>query len=536
MAARTPEAIEEAAALPPRRVFGPSLSSAVVLVVALALLLLATGWHQVRAAAPALAPILASTVLSPARLAFALDDTGKAVAGKVAASLLCALAAGVLFLAVGRRQTESSARWTSVLFALGTGVWSASLALGPQPFALLLLCVGLLGMVRAEEDPAWAGRSGLPLALAAAIQPLDAALVGTLALGLAVRWPRRVPALLLWGLPGLGLLLYQRTYAMPPLGPGPADGSNHLAALASPAHGLLILSPLTVVAVAGLVSTFRHGERALATSLASAALAHWVFVGFLETRPQGWGPGAMIDALPVLLLLLPEGLEAGGGLGGVLAAVSVVVQAMLAFADAGRWERLYAADTATRAAAQWDLASSPVAFALRERTAMLALPGVAGAKAFLREHPLVLLGPEGSRVAFAAGEAAVSGAEALFGDVHLRGGARAEDSRLRLRASGDGLFLRVRATVRARPRLELRIVGRGRGTLIVSERTFWSALPRKSEYAATGEFRLRHPYRYPDSGGPDLTISLASGSADLESVTLASPGDPENPIRLPPGP
>lgn len=533
MAGRTPEPTAETGAAAWRPVYGPPLSAAVVLVTGLALVLLATGWHQARAGAAGLAPILAAAVVAPARLVFALDETGQAVAGKAVAALLCALAAGLLFLAVGRRQPESAARWSALLFALGTGVWSASLTLGPGPFILLLLCAAVLCMVRAEEDPAWAGRAGLPLALAAAIQPPDMALAGLFAAGLALRWWRRIPFLLAWGLPGLAVLSYKLLYTG--MRPPSVDPLRHLSLLASPAHGLLVLAPLTVIAAVGLVSAFRHGERWPAATLGAAILAHWAFVGCLEPSPPGEGPGSMLAALPLLFLFLPDGLEACGSLGSAVAVVSVVIQAALVLGDGGRWARLNAGGA--RAGAEWDLARSPIASAIRERTAILALPGVAGGKAFVREQPFVLFGPQGSRVAFGGGAADVTGAEALFGDVRVTGGARVEVGRLRLGAPGDGLSLRIRPPARARPRLELRIVGRGRGTVSVSEKTFWSAAPRTSAYPVAGDFRLRHPYQYPESGGPDLAVGLGPGSAiELESVTLAAPGDPDNPIRLPAGP
>jgi hypothetical protein len=49
-----------------------------------------------------------------------------------------------------------------------------------------------------------------------------------------------------------------------------------------------------------------------------------------------------------------------------------------------------------------------------------------------------------------------------------------------------------------------------------------------------GSFRIEHPYQYPTSGGPDLAVALgAGGPVELESITLAAPGDPDHPIRLP---
>jgi hypothetical protein len=171
---------------------------------------------------------------------------------------------------------------------------------------------------------------------------------------------------------------------------------------------------------------------------------------------------------------------------------------------------------------------------VKERVAILALPGVRGDKAFVREHRMVIAAPPGSRVAFAGDGPVVSGAEAVFDDVHLLCGARVDGDRLRLRGRWDGLFLRVRPGARSR-RLELRVAGKGHGTLYVGERTFWSDAPRWTAYPMSGDVRVRHPYYYPESGGGDVTVTLgrAVGEADLLSIALVPPSEPENPIRLP---
>jgi hypothetical protein len=48
-------------------------------------------------------------------------------------------------------------------------------------------------------------------------------------------------------------------------------------------------------------------------------------------------------------------------------------------------------------------------------------------------------------------------------------------------------------------------------------------------------FSVRHPYYYPESGGPDLLVALGrdAGEAELSSVALVPPNDPENVIRNP---
>jgi hypothetical protein len=254
-------------------------------------------------------------------------------------------------------------------------------------------------------------------------------------------------------------------------------------------------------------------------------------VGLFPGGPgEGWGPGSLTDALPLLFLFLPEGVAVLPKRGSVLAVVSVVVQALGAFSYDHRWDRL---NEPLGPALLWDPAKSPIVFQVRERVIRPARPAIKDGRVLICEHPLVLFGPEGSRVTFVGEDLRVTGAEPLLSDVHARAGARVKEGRLRLSSPGDGLFVRVRPNARAR-RFELRIAGRGRGTLVVGERTFWSAAPREAAYPTDGEFKLRHRYYYPESGGDDVTLELrTAGSIELQSVALVSPGEPENVIRLP---
>jgi hypothetical protein len=147
-------------------------------------------------------------------------------------------------------------------------------------------------------------------------------------------------------------------------------------------------------------------------------------------------------------------------------------------------------------------------------------------------YPLVPGSPTGSIVEFGGGGPVVAGSEAVLGHVFLEGGARVEGRHLRLEAAGDGLFFRVAEEARAR-RLELRVAGRGRGTIVLGERTFWTE-SRSTVHPVDGAFRLRKPYSFPESGGPDVRVALpAPGSIELTRVSLVAPNEPEDVIRLP---
>ncbi len=504
------------------------------------------GGHRV-SIYPVLSPLLAAPVFAAAGALFRLDELGLSLTGKWAAALFSALAAALMFLFYGRRHGEHGAFVPALLFALGTSVWSTSQALWQHPAALLFLSLALLFTLLAEDDDAWAARAGLPLGLALAARHADVALVAALGFGLAVRWPRRVPRLILWSLPGLLFTLgYQWFTFGSPLRHGfsgstaqrfsAAWGEGHLGLLLSPAKGLFVFTPLALVALYGLVRALRAGERGLAWTCALGVVLHWLLIGRWSEWHGGacFGPRLMTDALPLLFAFLPEGLARAGRAGTLLAALSVAVQALGAFSYDLRWERLYQRDAAAVSRSLWDAAEAPILFQARERVVQAVLPAVRDGRLLLREHPFVVGAASGSRVTFVNGALRVSGSDATVTDVHLQRGARVEGSRLRLAGRWDALFLRLRGAARTR-RLELRVRGRGQGTLYVGERSFWNPTPRWSAYPMGGAFRVRHPYVYAESGGGDLLVSLGKtgGEAALDWVGLIPPGEADEVIESP---
>jgi hypothetical protein len=503
---------------------------------------------------PALPAVMATPAFLASRLLFGLDEEGVAFAGKLASSAFAALAAAVFFVTLARAHPAIDARWAAVVLALGTPLWSTSQALWQHTAAVLWLCVALLWMMRAGDDDAWAGRVGLPLALMVAARHADVALAAVLALGVALRWPRRIPALLAWGAPVAALVAFYQWHAFGSPWQHGFSGSlgrfsepwgvGQLGLLLAPGKGLFVFTPVALVGLVGLLRVWRR-ERWLAATLGGAFVAHLVLSGRWREWHGGecYGPRLMTDALPLLLYFAPEGLAKLQAFGALLAALSVGVQALGALAYDGRWERLFQREVKPREASGfaahpelWDVGNSPIAFHAARRVILPSLPSLREGRLVIRQHPLVLFGPTGSRFSFTGGsdEVVVRGADNTAGDIHLQRGAYCEEGRLRLRGRWDALFLRVRPVARLR-RLELRLSGHGQGTLYVGERSVWSPSPRFEDYAVSGPFRIRHPYLYADSGGGDLLVTTgrAGGVVSLESVALVAPGDPEKPLQLP---
>jgi hypothetical protein len=513
---------------------------------------------------PVLSAVLAAPVFALGALVFALDETGTALLGKIVASLLSALAAGILFRAIARRATVGDAWRAALVFALGTSVWSTSQALWQHPAAVLCLSVALLFLLRAEEDPVWAGRAGLPLALAVAARHADVALVAVLAIAVAWRWRRQIPWMIAWGAPAVLFVAAYDWWAFgSPLATGfsgsTADrfsapwGIGHAGLLVSPAKGLFVFTPIVLVALAGLVRALRQQERDvmvrsssgwlpavvpgsawIARACLAAFLAHWLFLGRWAEWHGGasWGPRMMTDALPLLFLFLPDGVLLMPPVAVVLALVSVGVQALGAFAYDYRWERLYQNPAPADHSELWSVARSPIVFHVREGVLLPSLPLVHDGKAVIHTHPVVMGSGAGSRITFAPSGLEMSGSEDTLVDVCLQRGAHVSGHALTLQGRWDGIFARVREG--ARPRhLQLRIDGRGEGVIYVGEQSFLSP-PRWTAYPVSGRIHVRHPYFYADSGGPDLVVTLGKspGHAELTGVALVSPTEPERVLEL----
>lgn len=521
---------------------GPGVGAAVGVAALAFVLLVASGRPLSTSPDAGAAGVLLGLALAVSGLVFDLDPTGRAVVGKMLAALFAAAAAGMLFAAVARRHTLGAARVAGIVLAVGTSLFSAALSWSGEAPATAAVAVALWLLVRgdSEDDPRIAAPAAIPLAAAVVLEPSCWALALVTAAAVFVRFPRAAARLLLWTAPGVAVAAAFVLGANAHPGAAGDAALGPLALLVSPARGALVFTPVALVALAGAVSALRVGHRIWDAPRASrwlpltallAGLTHLAWVAVRgEAGGPSWGPRHFAPAWPLLLLFLPEGIGLLRLVGSGLVVLSVAVQALGAFAWDGRWDLLYGPGGVSPRS-PWSVLRSPVAFQLRERVARPALVAVEGGRLVVREHPLALGGPTGSRVSFDGERPGVFGADATLGNVILEGAARAVEGRLRLEAPGDALFFRVREEARPR-RLELRVRGRGNGTLVVEEKTFRTAA-RRQERPALGSFRARLPYVYAESGGGDVRLRAAGGSLEIESVALVPPSEPEDVVRLP---
>jgi hypothetical protein len=527
-------------ATPARPSPSPGPEAAAVLLVGglAALLLLANGRPIGGPQADGVAGALLRALTLVPGLVLDLDETGRAVVGKLLSALCAGGAAAALFVAISRRHTLGDAWLGGIVLAVGTTLAAASQAWSGEAPATAAVAVALLLLTRAseEDDVAPASRAMAPLGVAVLLSPVTWALALVLVVGTFVRWWRSSLRLLAWAAPAALLASLGRVLAMPSEVSG---GGGALALLFSPAHGLFVFAPVAFVGLAGLARAVRPSRARhrwdeatpspwLPLTAVAAAAAHLGAVAIDGDWSSGpfWGPRHVAPAWPLLVLFLPEGLALLRAAGSVVVALSVAVQMLGAFSYDGRWDRLYGDDPA----ATWDLARSPIAFQVQERTIRLALPALEGRHLVVREHPLVVGGATGSRVTFSNGGEIVEGADPTLGDVLLEGGARVAEGRLRLSAPDDRLFFRVRSEARLRS-LELRIQGTGPGSLSVAEKTFWTP-ERLQKHGVGRSFRLRLPWSYATSGGGEIRVGAGEGVVELTSVALVPPGEPEDIIRL----
>jgi hypothetical protein len=535
------------APLPRVRSRGPGLISTLVVAVLAFVFLVANGRPLAVPPTAGASAWLLSLATGLAGLVLEIDPIGAALVGKAAAALCAALAAGALFSAVARRHGPSEGRWAGLVLALGTTLACAAQGWSGEAAATAAVALAVLLLVRAldEDSGAVASMAGLPLGLAVALRPSTAALALVLVAAVLVRWRMRGLPVLAWAAPGVLAALFAGSPSPAVTqAPAPDPAASALALLASPARGILLFTPVLVVALAGAVRALRAPRshmwdqaqpgRFLPVACLAAFVAHVAWLALAGGFDQGpfWGPRLVAPAWPPLLLFLPEGFAALKTLASLLALASIGVQALGLLSYDGRWDKLYGPQ-AKQQAGLWDFTKSPIVFHARERVARVAVPGLEGRR--LTSRPQTLFAPRssaGSFVDFERLPPAPTGVDATFDGLRFEGEARFESGKLVLEKEGDGVGFHVREGARPR-RLEIRILGRGRGRIGVAE-SGKAGGTRWREETVSGPFRLKLPYFFADSGGPDVKVVLRSaGAVALDSVSLVPPTEPDRVLRLP---
>ena len=323
---------------------------------------------------PVAPALLALPVYAPAALVGGAADAPLAIElEKLAAALIVALSALVLYRAISRIARRRVALLATAAYALGGSAFSvSSQALWQHGPSQLALAVAIYCLLRGREQPAWIAWSGLPLAFAAITRPTDALIAAAVGAYVLVCWPRRIPGFLLAAAPPLAFQLWYaaRYFGDPfrsqwdPLDVGiwrtPLwEGLSGL--LLSPGRGLLVYSPIFTLSLVGFALTWRRGGDPLVRALGVAACALIVLYARWEMWWGGFtlGPRLLADLTPVLALgLVPlEGaLARRRGLATIAAGLlawSIAAHAVGAYAHDYAWNSY--ADVDRQPARLWSL-------------------------------------------------------------------------------------------------------------------------------------------------------------------------------------
>ncbi|MGH7369510.1 MAG: hypothetical protein ACREIN_01320 [Candidatus Methylomirabilaceae bacterium] len=316
-----------------------------------------SGGHLVSAYPPGAAILALPFYLVPVLTGVAPDFKVLVDVEKLAAAVLTALSAALLFATINRLAGPQAALPLSLIYAFGTSSLSiSSQALWQHGPSQLLLAASLYCLVRGMGQQGWVAVSGFTLGLAVVCRPTDLLIAGTLAGYVLHAHRTRFMAFALSTLPpALFMAIYNLRYFGSATRIGYDQGflsgqgwaTPFLAGLSgilvSPSRGLFIYSPVLLFSVVGMALAWRHGELLLLKYLSVAVILVIVLYSKWSNWWGGWayGPRLLADLTPLLtLLLIPafRRLQDSPLLRRsfyLLAAVSIAIHAMGAFAARG---------------------------------------------------------------------------------------------------------------------------------------------------------------------------------------------------------
>lgn len=311
---------------------------------------------------------------------------------KVSAAAIVALSAGLLYMAAARVTANWMAILLTLIYALGTTSLSvSSQALWQHGPAQLALAGAIYCLVRARDDPRWAGYAGLPLAFEVITRPVDALIAAPLGLYVLMSYRREIWMFAAAAIPPiLFQLWYNAAYFGTPFriqfftepqtagGQAVAPGelwntplANGLAqSVLSPGRGLLFYSPIFILSLAGLALAWRRNGDALLRYLGVGAILSILIVAKWHKTSGGesFGPRLLADLTPIMafaLFPLADSIRNRRALAiafAVLGAWSITANAFGAFISYRAWNNWALSDPDTRL---WLWSDNPVVDPIR---------------------------------------------------------------------------------------------------------------------------------------------------------------------------
>jgi hypothetical protein len=280
-------------------------------------------------------------------------DVAARIMEKLTASLIAALSASLLFLALRRRTTMSDAVLLTVAYAFGTSTWVISSQALWQHGMAQLMVAGAILLITGPCTTARALTAGVLCGLIAANRPPDAVLAAALG-AYALVWAGRRAALVIVAAatPALLVVLYNVTAIGPLAGAYGLLGrpqyflrhdmrSGLAGLLFSPSRGLFVFSPFLLF----LVLAWRHrphdrAARGLTLAMAAAVVVQVALYSLTDWRAGlSWGPRFLTDLSPMLIWMLVPVVAALGRRGRAVfvtaVCAAIAIEAVGAFAYTG---------------------------------------------------------------------------------------------------------------------------------------------------------------------------------------------------------
>lgn len=238
---------------------------------------------------------------------------------KFAAAFITALAATMFFFCARQLADTRTSVLVTLVFALGTSVWStASQALWQHTPSLLFQLIGVWFVLRGRQQGARAVVPGALFFSAATVARANNALAALLfTLYVFIEYRAALTRWLLWAIPPAVLvMIYNALYNGSPFVFGYQEGFTQtmswfridgvVGLFLSPSRGLLIYSPFLVLALYGAWLARRESAQRFYLFSALIFIGMTYNVSMFQNWDGGWGYGTrlLVDALPYLAFLL----------------------------------------------------------------------------------------------------------------------------------------------------------------------------------------------------------------------------------------
>jgi hypothetical protein len=240
---------------------------------------------------------------------------------ELAIASLFAAATIVLLFRIAREFLEMlPALALTFIFAFGTAAWSiASRALWRNGISMFILTLALYLIVLARNKPRLIQFVSLPLAFSFTVRGTNGLSVALITLYVLFQYRAYFWRYLVWALPvAVPFALYNLAVYQAPASPyysvyQPLSASHSnliegaLGNLISPSRGLLIFSPVLILAAAGVaVKLKQHTFEKLDGVLMAIIVLHWLVISDFALWWGGWsyGPRFFADVLPYFFYLM----------------------------------------------------------------------------------------------------------------------------------------------------------------------------------------------------------------------------------------